>query len=46
MLTAQAIELDKQVVNPRRSDINIQLVALAWAPFWQDELGGRTPAWT
>jgi hypothetical protein len=46
MLTAQAIELERQVVKPRRADVTIKLVALAWVPFWQDELGGRTPAWT
>jgi hypothetical protein len=45
-LTAQAIELETTTVKPRRADVTIQLVALAWVPFWQDELGGRTPAWT
>jgi hypothetical protein len=46
MLTAQMIELERATVKPRRTDVSIQLVALAWVPFWQDELGGRTPAWT
>ena len=46
MLNAQTIDLETEVVKPRRADISIQLVALAWVPFWQDELGGRTPAWS
>jgi hypothetical protein len=45
-LTAQMIGLETEVVKPRRADVSIRLVALAWVPFWQDELGGRTPAWT
>jgi hypothetical protein len=45
-LNAQTLSLQTEVVKPRRADVSVQLVTLAWVPFWQDELGGRTPAWT
>jgi hypothetical protein len=45
-LNAQTMDLETEAVKPRRADISIQLVALAWVPLWQDALGGRTPAWS
>jgi hypothetical protein len=32
-------------VKPRKTDIQVQLVTLAWAPYWQDEQENGTPAW-
>ncbi|MFN2520828.1 MAG: ATP-binding protein [Candidatus Limnocylindria bacterium] len=32
-------------IRPRKSDIDVQLVALAWAPYRKDPQGTRTPAW-
>lgn len=32
-------------VRPKKSDITINLVRLAWAPFWIDSQAQRTPAW-
>jgi hypothetical protein len=32
-------------VKPNKTDILVQLVALAWAPHWQDASGSFTPAW-
>ncbi|BAI60504.1 conserved hypothetical protein [Methanocella paludicola SANAE] len=32
-------------VKPKKADISVQLVALAWAPYWVDAQGGLTPAW-
>jgi hypothetical protein len=32
-------------VKPKKADISVQLVALAWAPYWQDAQGSLTPAW-
>jgi hypothetical protein len=32
-------------IKPRKTDILVQLVSLAWAPYWQDERGSLTPAW-
>ncbi|NWG08456.1 MAG: DUF87 domain-containing protein [Chloroflexi bacterium] len=32
-------------VKPKKTDITVQLVSLAWAPYWQDEQGNVTPAW-
>ena len=33
------------VVRPKKTDIDVTLVALAFAPHWQDANGGVTPAW-
>ncbi len=32
-------------IRPKKSDIDVQLVALAWAPYWRDAQGTRTAAW-
>ena len=32
-------------VRPTRQNIAVKLVALAWAPAWQDSEGRLTPAW-
>lgn len=32
-------------VKPKKTDIQVQLLTLAWAPYWQDEQGNITPAW-
>lgn len=32
-------------VKPKKADINVQLVSLAWTPYWQDEQGNLSPAW-
>jgi hypothetical protein len=31
-------------VKPKKADISVQMVALLWAPYWQDEQGGLKPA--
>ena len=37
--------LETVTVKPRKTDILVQLVSLAWAPYWQDDQGDVTPAW-
>ena len=37
--------LEPIVIRPKRTELNVQLVALAWAPVWLDEQGRRTPAY-
>jgi hypothetical protein len=37
--------LETVSVKPKKADIQVQLVTLAWAPHWQDEHGNVTPAW-
>jgi len=32
-------------VKPKRTDIAVQIVALAWAPAWEDQDGTLSPAW-
>lgn len=32
-------------IKPKKTNINVQLCALVWAPYWQDEQGTLTPAW-
>lgn len=33
-------------VKPLKKNITVQLVALVWAPHWQDTFGNTTPAWS
>jgi hypothetical protein len=37
--------LQTVTVRPKKADITVQLTALTWAPFWQDESGQLEPAW-
>ena len=37
--------LDTVAIKPKKADITVDLVALAWAPHWVDETGIATPAW-
>ncbi|GAB4465321.1 MAG: ATP-binding protein [Anaerolineales bacterium] len=32
-------------IKPKKTDILVQLVTLAWAPYWQDDQGTLSPAW-
>lgn len=32
-------------IKPKKTNINVQLCALVWAPYWRDEQGTLTPAW-
>jgi hypothetical protein len=38
-------KLERLSLKPAKSNITIKLVALAWAPHWQDEQGIQVPAW-
>jgi hypothetical protein len=44
-IDAQAEILDTIMIKPKKTDINIQLLAFTWAPYWQDSTGSITPAW-
>ncbi|MCX6549912.1 MAG: ATP-binding protein [Acidobacteria bacterium] len=33
------------MLKPKRTDVAVEIVALAWVPVWQDTSGGCTPAW-
>ena len=37
--------LETIALKPGKSEILVQKVTLAWAPYWQDSLGGTSPAW-
>lgn len=37
--------LDTVTIKPKKADIAVALVALAWAPYWVDEVGVATPGW-
>jgi len=37
--------LETVTIKPKKTDIIVQLVSLAWAPYWQDEQGNTSPAW-
>ena len=36
---------EKVTINPKKTDIDVQLVALAWAPYRIDSQGQATQAW-
>jgi hypothetical protein len=37
-------ELEPCEVSPKKTDISVSLVSLAWYPFWRDGRGGNVPA--
>jgi uncharacterized protein YlxW (UPF0749 family) len=37
-------EVEISELKPKKSDVSVSLVALAWVPFWQNEKGGIEPA--
>lgn len=38
--------LETVSLKPKKTNISVRLIALAWAPQWQDPQGKTTPAWT
>lgn len=43
---AQSEELGKVSLKPKKVNIDVKLVALAWAPYWLDAQGTTKPAWS
>lgn len=41
----QASGLDGAAIRPSKSNIDVRLVALVWAPYWRDAQGALSPAW-
>lgn len=37
--------LEQIEIRPKKTDIAVQLTAVAWLPYWQDEEGTLKPAW-
>jgi hypothetical protein len=37
--------LDTVTIKPKKADITVQLLVLAWAPYWQDAKGTVSAAW-
>lgn len=38
-------QLDTVSLKPTKANINVKLLTLVWAPYWQDAQGGARPAW-
>jgi hypothetical protein len=38
-------ELETITIKPKKANINVQLCALVWTPYWRDAQGALTPAW-
>jgi hypothetical protein len=38
--------LEPVTIRPKKTDVRVQLCALAWTPYWRDRAGTLTPAWT
>ncbi|MFY9610915.1 MAG: ATP-binding protein [Blastocatellia bacterium] len=45
MIDTQSEALETVSIKPKKTNISVQLIALAWAPFWRDESGEATSAW-
>jgi hypothetical protein len=43
---ADAERLESVAIRPKKTDVRVQLCALAWMPYWRDAAGKPTPAWT
>ena len=41
----QSEAFDTVTIRPKKTDISVQLLALLWAPYWQDTQGNATQAW-
>ena len=41
----QTETLEKVLVRPRKSDINVDALGLVWMPYWKDASGALTGAW-
>jgi chromosome segregation ATPase len=44
-LDAESLEIVEKEVRPRKTDIAVSRVALAWLPHWVDASGVATPAY-
>jgi hypothetical protein len=44
-IDAQNEQLATIIIKPKKTNISVQLVTLAWAPFWMGDSGETTPAW-
>ena len=40
-----SVALETVSIRPKKADITVQLLTLAWVPYWQDQTGSRDPAW-
>lgn len=38
--------LDTIAVRPTKSNISVQILALAWVPYWRDDAGNEKPGWS
>jgi hypothetical protein len=38
--------LDTIAVRPTKSNISVQILALAWTPYWRDDAGNEKPGWS
>ena len=44
-IDAQNEQLETVSIKPKKTNISVQIVTLAWAPFWRDDSGEARPAW-
>jgi hypothetical protein len=44
-IDTQNEQLETVSIKPKKTNISVQIVTLAWAPFWRDDSGEATPAW-
>ena len=42
---AESDALETVTMKPTKANINVQLLSLAWTPYWHDSQGQIIPAW-
>jgi hypothetical protein len=41
----QTEQFETITIKPKKTNINVQICTLVWAPYWKDAQGTITPAW-
>ena len=44
-IDAQNEQFETLSIKPKKTNISVQLITLAWAPFWRNASGETTAAW-
>jgi len=45
-ISSQTEPLETFEIGPKKSNVSVNVLALVWVPYWQDEQGRMKPAWT
>lgn len=45
-ISSRTEPLETFEIRPKKSNVSVNVLALVWVPYWQDEQGRMKPAWT